>query len=271
MPFLDLGDVQLNYMKRGSGPDIVWVPGGDSTTELYCDQYPFFDGRFRSISFDPRGAGKTICKHPMPWTIADMAADCAALIRAVCDPPVVITGLSMGGLITQQVAIDFPELVRLAIPMGTSANCRSGYVRDFMVADVEFRRAGGRLSPDLAAIYYSVLCYPAEALGDPVLWEKIKASMRSEYSERVSEDLEAQWEACINFDCDEGLRTCPVPMHVISFSEDIQATPMLGKHVAELAPNGHFHLMQGLGHCSLHLHRPDEVNRKLLEIIESNS
>src|SRR5215470_17317457 len=30
MPFLDLPEVKLFYLQRGSGPDIVWIPGGDN-------------------------------------------------------------------------------------------------------------------------------------------------------------------------------------------------------------------------------------------------
>ena len=47
----------------------------------------------------------------------------------------------MGGLITQQVAIDYPDLVKLAIPMGTSAYI-DGFTRDWMEAEVQLRRDG---------------------------------------------------------------------------------------------------------------------------------
>jgi len=271
MPTLDLGDVQLNYIQRGTGPDLVWIPGGDGTVMGYREQYPFFDGRFRSTCLDPRGAGETICRKEPPWTIADMAGDCAALIRAVCNPPVIVLGLSMGGLITQQVAIDFPELVKLAIPMGTGANFRSGFSRDFMVADVEYRRAGGRLSPELAAVYYAILSYPAEVLGDPEHWRSVKEKQTPRDERRNSAHLEAQWQACIDFDCDEGLRKCQVPIHVIAFGQDLQTPPAVCKEVADLAPKGHYHLMPGLGHVSLRNHRGPEVNQKILEIIEANA
>lgn len=271
MPMLDLGDMKLHYAQSGAGPDLVWVPGGDGTIASYREQYPFFDGRFRSTAFDPRGAGETVCPRPTPWTIADMVADCAALIRAVCKPPVILVGLSMGGLITQQMAIDHPDLVRLAIPMGTAANCRSGWTRDFMVADLAFRRAGGRLSRDLTAVLYAVLSYPAEVLGDPKAWEALKAGIGEKYATRDTTMMEVQWQACIDFDCDEGLKTCPVPMHVMAFEQDVQTPPAVGRRVAELAPKGHFHLMPGLGHSSLRGHRAAEVNRKILEIIEANA
>ena len=57
-------------------------------------------------------------------------------------------------------------------------------------------------------------------------------------------------------------------MHVIGFSQDMQAPPQLGKKAAELAGNGHFHLLEGLGHLSLCGHKPQVVNACIREIIE---
>jgi hypothetical protein len=51
-------------------------------------------------------------------------------------------------------------------------------------------------------------------------------------------------------------------MHVIAFSEDCQAPAPLGRRVAELAGNGHFHLLQGLGHVSCEVHKPEGGQRK---------
>jgi len=41
------------------------------------------------------------------------------------------------------------------------------------------------------------------------------------------------------------------------------------REVAELAPHGRFHLLEGLGHGSAFGHRPDVVNACLREIIEA--
>ena len=118
MAILPLKNVDLRYIQQGRGPDIVWVPGGDEVAEAWDQQFAAFNDSFRNTSFDPRGAGQTQCHTPPPWSIADFAADCAALIKAACEPPVIIVGLSMGSKITLQVALDFPELVRLAMRAG---------------------------------------------------------------------------------------------------------------------------------------------------------
>ncbi len=153
MAVFELPDASLFYLQEGSGLDIVWVPGGDNVAADWADQFAFFSGRFRNTSFDPRGAGQTVSRRDPPWSIADMAKDCADLNRAVCEPPVVVAGLSMGSLVTLQMALDYPELVRLAIPMG-AAQKPTGFCRDWMTAEVEFRRNGGRLPLEFAVHHY---------------------------------------------------------------------------------------------------------------------
>ncbi len=101
-------------------------------------------------------------------------------------------------------------------------------------------------------------------------WEEIKPRYTTRFAERDPQDLIDQWEACLEFDCREHLKTCPVPFHVISFSQDVQTAPVMCKVVADLVPNGKFHELPGLGHVSMLSHRPDVVAAKLREIITSD-
>ncbi len=265
MGMLSIKDVDLRYIQQGDGPDIVWVPGGDEVAEAWDHQFAAFP-EFRNTSFDPRGAGQTVCRAPLPWTIPDFAADCAELIRAKCRPPVILVGLSMGANIVEQVAVDYPDLVRLAVPMGTCAEA-TGFCRDWMIAEVNFRKAGGQLPPDFAVFHYAAFSYPSEVLGNDELWTKIRRRVEANYGQRDNDFLIAQWQACIDFNVVDKLPGCKVPMHVIAFSEDCQAPAPLGRRVAQLAGNGHFHLLQGLGHLSCEVHKPEVVNGKIREII----
>lgn len=267
MPMLAGRDVDLHYLQRGTGPDIVWLPGGDNVAADWADQFAAFGEGWRNTSFDPRGAGRTVSRRDPPWSMAEHAADCAELIRAACDPPVIVVGLSMGSLIALEVALSHPELVRCAIPMGTFARA-TGFMRDWMVAEVEFRKAGGRLSRDFAIMHYGAFMYPSEVLGDATLWGKVRDFVDRSYGEREGDLLIAQWQACIDFDVVDRLPGCKVPVHVVGFSQDMQGPPVHGRRVAELAPQGHFHLLEGLGHLSLVGHRPDAVNGLIRTIIE---
>lgn len=257
----------MRVAQQGDGSDIVWVPGGDSPAEAWRAQMAHFADRFRSTSYDPRGVGDTM-SDPAPWTIADFARDCAEVIEQVCRPPVILSGLSMGGLITQQVAIDYPHLVRLAVPMGTAAYI-DGFTRDWMQAEIDIRKDGLELPTYFLAPHYAVYALPAKALGDPAVWEPVKAAYTARFAGRDPQDLIDQWEACLAFDCREGLKTCPVPIHAIAFSEDVQTPPSMVEVVADLAQNGHFHELPGLGHVSVARHAQDVVNELLERIFQS--
>lgn len=264
---LNANGVTMRVVVEGSGPDIVFVPGGDQTAEGYSQQFARLAEGYRCIAYDPRGAGKTTAPPP-PWRMADYAADCAAVIDAFAGGKAVVCGLSLGGLVTQQTAIDYPEKVRLAIPMGTSAYI-DGFTRDWMQAEIDLRKDGIALPDYFLAPHYAVYAFPASALHDPELWAEIKEAYRERFRDRAPQDTIDQWEACLEFDCREGLKSCPVPIHVIAFSEDVQTAPVMCKVVADLAPRGVFHEIAGLGHVSMSRHRPETVAAKLRDILAS--
>lgn len=262
---LTANGVTMRVVVEGAGPNVVFVPGGDQTADAYSQQFARLSDTYRCISYDPRGAGKTTAPAP-PWTMADYAADCAAVIDAFADGQAVVCGLSLGGLVTQQTAIDFPDKVRLAVPMGTSAYI-DGFTRDWMQAEIDLRKDGIVLPDYFLATHYAVYAFPAKALHEPELWAQIKASYTERFRDRDPQDTIDQWEACLEFDCREGLRTCPVPIHVIAFSEDVQTAPSMCKVVSDLAPHGVFHEVPGLGHVSMTRHKPGIVADKLREIL----
>ena len=148
MPTMQGSQATIHYEQVGDGPDIVWVSGaGGPAPRWDAYQLPYFRDAFRNTTFDNRGVGTTICDAPLPWPIEAFARDVADLIEAVCDPPVALVGLSFGAGIVQQVALDFPDLLRCAIAMGTGARS-VGWTWDYQMAEIDWRRAGGRLDGD---------------------------------------------------------------------------------------------------------------------------
>ena len=77
---LEANGVRMRLVIEGQGPDLVFIPGGDQTAEAYSQQFARLRDEFRCISYDPRGAGDTT-SPPAPWTMADFARDCAAVIE----------------------------------------------------------------------------------------------------------------------------------------------------------------------------------------------
>jgi pimeloyl-ACP methyl ester carboxylesterase len=266
---LRLANVTLAYEQSGHGPDIVWLAAGDNPGSNWRRfQTPAFDDGFRSTTYDARGVGATVSQSPPPWSIADHAGDVAALIQAACAPPVSLVGLSMGSLIAVQLAHDRPELVRRAVVMGTCVK-KTGFIREWEEAEIALRRAGVTLPAAFAATHYAMQYFPAEVLGDDALWEQIKPQVTADFSDRDGEMLAAQWQACLDYDSSELLPRIAAPIHAVAFSQDVQTPPQRVREVADLAADGHFHLLEGLGHGSAFGHRPDAVNSCIRAILES--
>ena len=272
MPFFEGSQASIAYEQVGEGPDIVWVGGGGDAGDSWdAYQIPHFRRAFRNTTFTNRGIGPTTCRQPLPWTIADMACDTAELIRAVCAPPVAVVGLSMGAGIVLQLALDAPELVRVGVAMGTGARSH-GWLRYYMQAEIDYRRAGGSLEGEMAVAHYAASLYPARALGDPVLWPRIRDDLEAWIRTGVNEEsLIGQWDACQTFDVTDRLPDCTVPLHVFSFAEDVQVPPQLGRDVVDLCPTATYHLFEGMGHCSIYGHEHERLNAEIEAIVREGS
>ena len=234
-------------------------------------QTPAFEPGFRNTTYDARGVGATPTDGPPPWPIDEHARDCAALIEAVCDPPVFLVGLSMGSLIAHAArAARGPTSCARALVMGTCVR-KTGFIREWEEAEIALRRDGDGLPGDFATAHYAMLYYPAEVLGDDELWARIRPLVaqrlrrprRARCSRRSGRRA---WTTTRR----ELLPGCEVPVHAIAFSHDVQTPPARVREVAELAPHGRFHLLEGLGHGSAFGHRPDVVNACLRAIIEEH-
>jgi pimeloyl-ACP methyl ester carboxylesterase len=191
----------------------------------------------------------------------------------VCDPPVALIGLSFGGGIVQQVALDDPDLLRCVITMGTGAKS-VGWTWDYQMAEIEWRRAGfgfdpaSRESAMMAVTHYAAMYYPARVLGDHELWPRLRDELFEYYSTEAAEEaVIPQWEPCVLFDQTARLPECQVPMHVIAFEEDVQAVPQDGEEVASLVPGAELHLFPGMGHCSIYGHTHDILNPFIAELV----
>jgi pimeloyl-ACP methyl ester carboxylesterase len=270
MPELATGDAVLFYEQSGEGPDLVWLAAGDNPGSNWRRyQTPAFEPGYRNTTYDARGVGATRSTSPPPWDIEAHARDLAVLIERLCAPPVYLVGLSMGSLIAVQLAHDRPELVRLAVVMGTCVR-KTGFIREWEEAEIALRRAGAALPPAFATAHYAMQYYPADALGDDATWERIKPFVQADFGERDGDLLAAQWQACLDYDSSELLPRIRAPIHAVAFSEDVQTPPRRVREVAELAADGHFHLLQGLGHGSAFGHRPDEVNACVRGILDAD-
>jgi pimeloyl-ACP methyl ester carboxylesterase len=108
---LALNGVVLAYESHGSGPPVLLLHGLGSDRRSWRAQCAALENRHRVIAVDLRGHGES-SRPRSGYQIAQLAADVAALVETLELPPAHVVGLSLGGMVAFQLAVDRPELVR---------------------------------------------------------------------------------------------------------------------------------------------------------------
>ncbi len=111
MATLRVNDIDLYYETAGAGPPVLLLHGLGSSTRDWEYQTAELGRRYRVIAMDVRGHGRS-SRPKGPYSVAMFARDAVALLRALGAAPAHVVGLSMGGMIAFQMAVDAPEAVR---------------------------------------------------------------------------------------------------------------------------------------------------------------
>jgi pimeloyl-ACP methyl ester carboxylesterase len=114
MPRVNADGVELFYESVGEGVPLVLQAHHHLSWMPY--QASYFSQFYRFITFDRRGTGRSA--NPLgDWTIADFARDCKNLLDELGIDRAIVGGASLGGAISCQFGLDYPERA-LALVIG---------------------------------------------------------------------------------------------------------------------------------------------------------
>ncbi len=111
MSMARVGSIELYYQEHGSGDPLLLIMGLATDSTGWLLQIPDFSRHYRTIAFDNRGVGRS-AKPPGPYTIHEMADDAAGLLDVLGIARAHVLGISMGGMIAQELALRHPQRVR---------------------------------------------------------------------------------------------------------------------------------------------------------------
>src|SRR4029077_4735207 len=107
-----VGEIELSYERAGSGPPLLMIMGMSGTFDHW--NAPFLDDLrrdFETIVYDHRGVGAS-SRLEGALTIAQLAEDAAGLLAALEVDSAHVLGISMGGMVAQELALGHPERIR---------------------------------------------------------------------------------------------------------------------------------------------------------------
>ncbi len=123
MPVTHAGDINIYYELHGEGDPVVLIGGLGSDISRWSFLTDWCAQTHRVLAFDNRGAGRTD-KPDAPYTIPMMANDTDAVMETVGMSHATILGISMGGRIALNLALEHPDRVARLILVSTMASAR---------------------------------------------------------------------------------------------------------------------------------------------------
>lgn len=114
MPYAHNGRVRIYWEEEGAGDPLLLIMGLSFSLAMWAELRPFLAQHFRIILFDNRCIGKSDTPW-RPFSIGAMAEDAVAVLNAAGVAAAHVFGISMGGMIAQELAARHPERVKKLI------------------------------------------------------------------------------------------------------------------------------------------------------------
>jgi len=256
----------MYYQDVGSGEPLVLIMGFGGDHLAWAFQMPDFSVRHRVIAFDNRGVGQTDTPDH-PYTTRMMAGDALGLMDALGIDRAHVLGVSMGGMIAQELALANPERVR-SLHLACTFGRPDPYLVALNAAWREMRIALGRESTlrTLGLWLFSPTTYADR----PELIEALlQTSLANPYPQSLVGFLR-QGEAVAGHDALERLSAIRCPTLVSVAEDDILVPPRFSREILARIQGAELRLVTSAGH-GYFLERPDVFNELTLDFIARSS
>ncbi len=245
MPIARVGEVDLSYERSGSGPPLLAIMGMSGTLLSWGE--PFMASlreRFEVIAYDHRGVGES-SRMEAPFTTTDLAEDAAGLLDALEVESAHVLGISMGGMVAQELVLAHPQRVRTLTLGCTYCGGEGSALASPSVGQrlVESLRSGDR---ELALRTGWEICISPRHVHDDELYAAYRAIALQRRAPQAV--IMAQMQAIFAHDTSARLSALEMPTLIVHGTAD-ELIPVQNAHViAGHMPVARLELLDEVGH-----------------------
>lgn len=273
MPAIDLSDfLCLHYeeVNPAGSPPVLLLHGLGSAGGDWLLQFgPLSAAGYRVLAPDMRGFGRS--SAPPEVTVQVMAEDMALFLERMGAVPAHVVGISMGGTVAQQLALDHPEMVRRLVLVNTFARLRLQSLSGWLYFWARTILSGWRyfwartilsspVGPERQAEMVARWLFPRldHQLLREIVVRRITQTNPCAYRSAMR--------SLMRFDVTGRLGELRIPVLVITAAEDTIVPPSVQRALAQGIPGARHVVVEGSGHGII-ADNPDTFNRILLEFL----
>jgi len=261
MPYqkVRVGDIDIGYKKLGKGDPILMIPGFSMTKEMWGPILNDLAKNHTVIIFDNRGIGETTAGNKT-FSMDQFVNDTVGLIDALgIEEPIDVLGLSLGGMIAQELAMSNPERINHLIVVGSSCGGEEALPPQLTPKDLQSMQTGtANKSLFLHALFPDKWIQEnSDEINRTFVLPQASQENLLKYGEAVS-----KWKGTC-----AGLSTIDKPVLVMTGTEDITSPPINSLNIAEKIPGAWLIQIQDGGHGVMQQY-PETVD-KIIEVFLS--
>ena len=264
MPFVSATDgTRIHYEVTGrvGRTPVLMIQGLGASKNAWNLQRIAMATRFRIISFDNRGAGRSD-KPTEPFTLEQMADDAIAVLDAAGIETAHVVGASMGGVISQIVAVKYPHRVRSLTLVCTA--CRNHpWRQELLQSWAKTAEEKGMIEVGKEAAQWVMSPRSFRRLVPAFTWMGPLAALRPRHS------FVSQIHAILDTreDLVDQLSTITAPTMVTVGNQDILTPRGDSEEIAERIPNSELVVISGAAH-GLMMEHSSTFNKILIEFLQ---
>jgi 3-oxoadipate enol-lactonase len=242
MSFLDINKCVHHYTVDGAAdkPALVFSNSLGSDLRIWDPLVPYFVSEFRLIRYDTRGHGLTEALPP-PYSADDLARDVVGLLDALEIEKAVVCGLSVGGVIAQQLAIEHPDRVRALVLCDTGARIGTVASWEERIATVKAHGLGVLAAPSM------------ERWFSEDFRRRHGAAVRGYANMVIRTAVDGYVGTCCalrDSDLTQAAASIDKPTLVLCGDQDIATPPDMARELAKIIPRARLALISGAAHIS---------------------
>lgn len=250
-----VGDIDIAYKMFGKGDPILLIPGFSMTKEMWGPILNDLAENHTVIIFDNRGIGETTAGN-RTFSMNQFINDTVGFIEALeIEKPIDVLGLSLGGMIAQELAMSHPEIVNHLIVVASSCGGEKSLPPQLSPRDLQSMQTGtANKSLFLHALFPdNWIRENSDEINRTFALPQVSQENLLKYGEAVG-----KWKGS----CDS-ISNMDKPVLVMTGTEDITSPPINSLKIAEKIPGAWLIQIDGGGHGVMQQY-PETVD----EIIE---
>jgi pimeloyl-ACP methyl ester carboxylesterase len=260
MAFVENQGAKIYWDELGQGEPVLLIMGLGWASPMWHRSRPLLAERYRTIALDNRGVGLSDVP-PGPYAIAVMASDAASVLDAAGIEGAHVFGVSMGGMIAQEFALQYPGRVRSLILGCTAAGGPTALRAEPEVLEVLTRRD---LSPDASVAASHPFLYDA---GTPLERLDEDAAIRKQWWPNPAGYM-AQFQGIIAWEAYSRLPQIAAPTLVIHGETDRLVPPGNGKLIADRIRGSKLVMIPHASHIFA-TDQPDAAHQAVLKFLSA--